>query len=420
MVQHVSAENLDLAAYIRPGDRIVCGQCTAEPTALTEALVAQADRLGGPEVFLGTLFSTTFAPERAPSLRFLSYGATGTNLRLARAGRLDVLPRHYSALDAAFETGELKADVVFLQLAAGPDGLNLGLANDYVAQAARHARCVIAETHPDVPVTTGAALPSDIAITALVAAPRPPVELKPGRLGEVELAIARHVAGLIPDRATLQIGIGAIPDAILSGLDGHRDLGFHSGVITDRVVDLIEQGVITNAHKTLDRGMGVTNTVCGTARLNRHLHLNPDIAVLPAAHTHGFDVLRRQERFFSINSAIEVDLTGQVNSEVAGGALVGGVGGLVDFARGGGASPGGRAIIALPSTVKDGAASRIVARAQRVTLPHSDVDLVVTEHGVADLRNVPLARRAERLIAIADPKFRDELARQARETAAAS
>lgn len=413
MVRQISPDSLDLAEFLRPDDRIVCGQLTAEPVSLTEALVEQADRIGALAVFLGTSFSHTFAPDRAPTLSFLSYGATGTNTRLAKAGRLDILPRHYGALNAAFEAGEIRADVVFLQLAEAPGGHNLGLANDYVALAARHARCVLAEIHPDIPVTTGAPLPDGVTIAATIPARRPPIELQASRLGDIEQRIAGHIASLIGDRATLQIGIGTIPDAILSGLGGHRDLGFHSGVITDRVLDLIEQGVITNAHKSIDPGITVTNTVCGSHRLNRHLHLNPDVAVLPAAHTHGLDVLSRQDNFISVNSAIEVDLTGQVNSELAGGAAVGGVGGLVDFARGGVAARGGRAIIALPSTARNGAASRIVASTRRVTLGHGDVDVVVTEHGVADLRNVPLNRRAERLIAIADPRFREDLARQA-------
>lgn len=411
----IAADDLDLAAFLRPGDRIVCGQLTGEPATLTGALAAQAGRIGAMDVFLGAMLSDTFAADCAPELRFTSYGAIGTNARLARAGRLAVLPRHYGALAAAFDTGEIRADVVLLQAAHGAGGFNLGLTNDYAARAARHARVVLVETHADMPETTGAGLPGDVAVTAVIAGRRPPIALPPGTLGAIEQGIARHVAGLIGDRATLQIGIGSIPDAILSGLAGHRDLGIHSGVITDRVLDLIEAGAVTNAHKTIDPGVTVTNTVCGTARLNAHVHRNAAVAVLPASHTHGIGVLAAQDRFVSINSAIEVDLTGQVNAELADGQPVGGVGGLVDFARGGLAARGGRAIIALPSTARKGTVSRIVARAPRVTLAHSDVDVVVTEHGVADLRNVPVEARAERLIAIADPRFRDMLARQVRD-----
>ena len=413
----IAADDLDLAAFLRPGDRIVCGQLTGEPRTLTRALAAQANRIGAMKVFLGAMLSETFAPDCAPELSFTSYGAIGTNARLARAGRLAVLPRHYSAMTHAFDTGEIPADVVLLQAATDGRGFNLGLTNDYAARAARHARVVLVETHGDVPVATGAGLPDDVAVTAVIAGREPPVGLAPGALGPVEQEIARHIAGLVGDRATLQIGIGAIPDAVLSGLAGHRGLGIHSGVITERVLDLIEAGVVTNAHKTVDPGVTVTNTVCGTGRLNAFVHRNAAVAVLPASHTHGIGVLAAQDNFVSINSAIEVDLTGQVNAEFADGQPVGGVGGLVDFARGGLAARGGRAIIALPSTARKGTVSRIVARTPRVTLAHSDVDVVVTEHGVADLRNLPVEARAERLIAIADPRFRDMLAEQTRDGA---
>ncbi len=415
MTRIIPHETFDIAAHIRPGDRIVVGQCTAEPLTLTEALVAAAPTIGSVEVFLGTGFSRTFGPDAHGNLRFIAYGATGTNVALSRAGRLDVLPMHYSALAEAYASGARQAEVVLIQLREGSRGFSLGLANDYVAQAARHARTVIAEVNPDVPATSGADLPEGIAITAFVAAAKPPVEAQASRLDAVAQRIGAHLAGLIPDGATLQIGIGAVPDATLVALGGHRDLGLHSGVATDRVLDLIEQGVLTNRLKSFDRGVSVANTLIGTRRLYDAADGNAAIAVRPTAHTHDHGVLRSIERFHSINSAIEVDLTGQVNSEMAGGACVGGVGGLVDFARGGRAAPGGRAIIALPSTAGSGKVSRIVPRVAAVTLPHSDVDLVVTEHGVADLRGVTLGQRAERMIAIADPAFRENLARAHRD-----
>jgi acyl-CoA hydrolase len=413
----IPADAFDIASFIRPGDRIVVGQCTAEPLTLTEALVAASPAIGPLDVFLGTGFSRTFGPDANAHLRFSAYGATGTNVALSRAGRLDVLPMHYSALAEAYASGARTADVVLIQLRDGPGGLNLGLANDYVAQAARHARTVIAEINPDVPATSAASLPEGIQVTAFVAAAKPPVEARPGKLDAVAERIGSHLAALIPDGATLQIGIGAIPDATLAALGGHRDLGLHSGVATDRVLDLIETGVVTNAFKPFDVGVSVANTLIGTRRLYDFADGNPAIQVRPTSHTHDHGVLRQIDRFHAINSAIEVDLTGQVNSEMAGGACVGGVGGLVDFARGGRAAPGGRAIIALPSTAAGGTVSRIVARVAAVTLPHSDVDLVVTEHGVADLRGITLGQRAERMIAVADPAFREGLARAHRDGA---
>jgi len=413
---------LDLAAFVRPGDRIVCGQCTAEPLTLTRRLVAQAAALGPLEVFVGPLFSDTFAPADLPAgaLRFRGYGAMGAASALWAAGLLDVVPIHYSALDAAYASGALQAEVVLLQLAPPPPGapagtpFSLGLANDYAAQAARHARVVIAEVNPAVPWTRDAALPADVEVAALVAAAFPPLEVAPAKVGPVERAIAGHVAGLVPDRATLQIGIGAIPDAVLAGLSGHRDLGIHSGVVGDRMVDLIAAGAVTNAHKTIDQGLSVTNTLIGTRRTYDHAARDPGLRVRPAAYTHGPAALGALERFFAINSCVEVDLSGQVNAEQAGGAYVGGTGGLLDFSR---ASRGGRAVLALPATARRGAVSRIVPRLARTTVAGSDVDVVVTEHGVADLRGAAMAERARRLVAVAAPAFREDLARAAGELA---
>jgi acyl-CoA hydrolase len=412
----IDADTLDFAALVRPGDHVLCGQGAAEPLTLTSRLVAAADAIGAVEVFVGPLFSDTFAAAGA-GMRFASYGAMGRSAVLWKAGRLDVIPIHYSVLDAAFASGRMKADVVLLQLAPAPSGqgFSLGLANDYVAQAARHARIVLAEVNPRVPWTHGAPLPDDVRLHALVAAEHDPIALAPVVIGAVEQAIARNVAAIVPDRATLQIGIGAIPDAVLSGLTGHRDLGIHSGVIGDRVIELLKAGAITNAHKSRDASLTVTNTIFGTRRAYDHVHDNAQVHVRPAAQTHAYAVLAAIDRLIAVNSAIEVDLTGQVNAEVAAGAYVGGVGGMLDFTRGASASVGGRAIIALPATARNGAVSRIVPRLSHVTVPRSDVDVVATEHGVAHLRGISLVERARRLIGIADPRFRDALAHSVRE-----
>lgn len=411
MPRLIPAASFDPAEFIRPGDRIVVGQAAAEPLTLTEALAASADRIGPIEVFLGVGFSRTFTGQSAASLSFAAYGAMGTVADIARAGRLDPLPMPYSELGLAFASGAQRADVVFLQLARTPDGWNLGLANDYTVEAARRARTVIAEINPHVPATGRAALPADIRLDALVEAKGPPLSVPSAPLDPGAERIAAHVAGLVPDGATIQIGIGTIPDAILSALKGHRDLGFHSGVMTDRVLDLIEAGALTNEAKPFDQGVSITNTVIGTERLYRYADGNPAVAVPPSLYTHGLPVLSRLPAFFAINGGLEVDLTGRVNSESAGGKPTGGTGGLIDFIRGARASQGGRGIIALPSTAAGGKLSRIVPRVAAVTLGPSDADLVVTEHGVADLRWATAAERARRLIAIADPRFREELER---------
>lgn len=409
------ADRIDLVGLVRPGDRIVCGHGTAEPLTLTRSLAAQAAALGPIEIYVGALFSDTFGFGGAPppNVSFRSFGAMGRAAALWSSGRLDVVPIHYSALDAAFASGDLKADVVLLQVAPpseGRSGLSLGHANDYVAQAARHARCVIAEVNPAVPWTHDAQLPEDIAFHALVAPRHPPVEIPSSPIGAAERAIAGHVAALVPDGATLQIGIGATPDAVLLGLSQHRDLGIHSGMIGDRVAELIEQGVITNARKSIDAGLTVTNAVFGTGRVRGLVDHNPAVRVRPTSYTHDRHVLGTIDSFIAVNSAVEVDLAGQVNAERAGENYVGGTGGLLDFARAARASRRGRAIIALPATARRGTISRIVPRLSSVTMPSSDADVVVTEHGAADLRGVDLAERARRMISIADPKFRDELA----------
>lgn len=411
MAVRLSAAAFDPAAFLRAGDRVIVGQAAAEPLTLTEAVAEAADRIGDLELFLGVGFSRTFTGQSPAALRFAAYGAMGTAADIARAGRLDPLPMPYSELGAAFASGAQRADVVLLQLAETAEGFNLGLANDYTVEAARRARTVIAEVNPQVPATGRAALPADIRVDVLVEAKGPPLCVPSMPVDATAERIAGHISGLVPEGATIQIGIGSIPDAILSVLKGHRNLGFHSGVMTDRVLDLIEAGALTNAAKSFDQGVSITNTVIGTERLYRYADRNPAVAVPPSPYTHGLAVLSRLPSFFAINGGLEVDLAGRVNSESAGGKPTGGTGGLIDFIRGARASQGGRGIIALPSTAAGGKLSRIVPRVAAVTLGPSDADMVVTEHGVADLRWATAAERARRLIAIADPRFREELER---------
>lgn len=400
---------IDLSAILRPGDRVVCGQGTSEALTLTRALAAQAH---GISLFVGPLYSDTFAD--CTGIDFVSYGAIG---RAAALPRLDILPMPYSQLGPAFADGRLPADVVLIQLSPGPAGRrpSSGLACDYLLDAARRARVVVAEINPDVPWTPSAELPADFRIDLAVEAEAPPLELPSARIGEVEARIGVHAAGLIPDRATLQIGVGSIPDAVLRALRGHRDLGIHSGLIGDAVLDLIEAGAVTNAAKAIDTGLTVTGLLFGTRRLYDFAHDNPTLALRPGSHTHGADVLARLDRFVAINSAIEVDLTGQVNAEAIGGRPVGAVGGQPDFVRGANASAGGRSLIALPATAARGRVSRIVAKLADavVTTPRCDVDAVVTEWGVAELRGLTLKERVKRMTAIAAPAFREDLERSA-------
>ena len=407
------AAPIDFARLIRNGDLVVCGQATAEPVTLTQALMHQAARLPAFRMMVGPIFSDTFPVACAPNVAFQSYGVIGNARRLARAGRLDVIPSNYSAFCADFAAGRHKADVVLVQLAELEGRLSAGLSNDYVIDAARGARLVIAEINPDTPFTFGAEWPGDVTIHVRVAARRPPVELASSPLDDVSRRIATHAAGLIADGSTLQFGVGRIPDAILSSLSHARNLGIHSGLINDAVVDLIERGAVTNAAKGIDAGVTVTNQLIGTQRLYRFAHRNKAIAVRPTSYTHGQSVLARINRLVAVNSALQVGLDGSVNSETLNGVAIGAIGGQLDFVRGANASAGGRAIIALPATASDGT-SRIVADVETVTTPRADVDAIVTEWGVAELRGCGLAERARRMVAIAAPEHRDGLSAQLR------
>lgn len=397
-----------LAELVRPGDRVVLSQGCAEPQSLCAALVEAHESVGPFETFVGPLFSTAF--DNAPGMRFSSYGTMGRAARLALAGRLDVLPLHYSELCTAFTSGALRADVVLLQLARAPHGaLTATLSNDYAVAAARHARTVVAEVNRQAPWSPGAALPHDLRLDMIIETDRAPLNLPTAPQGAAEAAIAQHVADLVPDGATVQTGIGALPDAILSALGGHRDLGVHSGLISDGVMDLIQRGAVTNTRKTMDVGVTVTNTVFGSPDLYRFVNGNEAVRLAPGVYTHSHAVLAAQSKLVAINSALEVDLGGNVNAERMDGAPIGGTGGLVDFMRGARASEGGLAITVLRASDRTGKISRIVPRTAAVTAAKTDTDVVVTEHGAARIRHLGGRERAEALIAIAPPAARDEL-----------
>jgi acyl-CoA hydrolase len=417
MPQELSAANLDFASIIRPGDHVVWGQGPGEAQTLVEKLVEQRARLGGIAAFVGGLsYSPIVRPEHADHIEFTAYGAIGELRKLKQAGVLRLIPCHLSQLTRYLREGIIGSDVVFLQLSP-PDSsgeYSYSTANDYMQAAMTQARVVIAEVNDQAPWTWCDSFPPMDRIDYIVRVSRPPVMAQARPIGRIEEGIAYHVCKYIEDGTTIQIGIGAIPDAILGAVGDRRDLGFHCGLISDRVADLMEQGVITNRRKALDPGTSIAGGLIGTRRLFAFADHNRAIRLMSFDCTHNAGILARQGKIIAINSAIEVDLTGQINAEVASGQYVGAIGGQGDFVRGVQLSPEGRSVIALPSTARNEQVSRIVSRLSGpVTTARGDADLIATEHGIAELRGQPIAERIRRMIAIAHPAFREQLERDA-------
>lgn len=412
----VALDELDWSSIVRPGDTVVWGQACGEPTALTRSLTSRRHEIGGRfGVLLGTCYSRTLDAALADRIDFTGTTGTAGNRPLSREGLLDVLPVHYPRVEKLIADGRIPCDVALVQVAP-PDSagrISPGTINDYIRAAIARARVVVAEINPNAPFTLCrdylAADDIDIAIHAdvpLVTVPRPTI-------GAVERTLARHVASVVPDGAVVQPGVGAIPDAIFEALAGHRDLGIHAGTIAEGVMDLMRSGAVTNARKEIDPGVTITGTLLGTPALFEFAHRNAALRMERPAYTHDAAVVARLSRFISINSALEVDLTGQVNAEAVGRDYVGTIGGQVEYVRAARLSPGGRSIIALPSTGPRHA-SRIVAQLSGpVTTPRSDVDCIVTEFGVAELAAKTVSQRAAALTAIAHPDHREDLARAA-------
>ena len=298
-----------------------------------------------------------------------------------------------------------------LQVADPGDGFNQSLMVDHLRDAVGRARVVVAEVNDQLPVTYGDTTLSADAVDHTIRVSRPPLEIASRPARDLERQIGDHVARLIRDGDTLEVGLGSLPDAVLERLHDKRDLGVHSGTIGDRIAELVEAGVITNAKKPIDTGISVTGTMLGSSKLYRWAHNNDRLAVRSPRHTHDVAVHAQIPNFVGVNSALEVDLTGQFNSETLGRRHVGVIGGQSDFMRGALRSPGGRNIIIMESTAQRGRVSRITSRLADgvVTATRANADFVVSEYGIAELRGRGLAERAAALIAIAHPDFRKEL-----------
>jgi acetyl-CoA hydrolase len=405
---------LDFARLIRAGETIGWAEATAEPIFLTRLLDAQAQRCPPFRVFFPLTFSDSFAAGH-PNVTVTALGGASAGRRFFANGADSVIPANISAVSGLVASGRLPIDIVLLQV-SGPDAAgryNAGLGIEHLPAAIGRARLVIAQLNPDLPWTHGDTAIEPGTIDLLIPAAEPPIELPARPAGPIDRAIADHVARLIPDRATIELGLGAIPEEVTRALGGKRGLGVHSGAVGDGIADLMEAGIVDNRHKEIDPAVTVATMLMGTSRLYRFAHRNAAIHIRATSYTHDALVLGNFRRFVAINGALEVDLTGQVNAETAGGRHIGLVGGQMDFVRAANRAAEGRSIIALQSTNRDRTRSRIVASLADgvVTTPRAEADFVVTEHGIAELRGYTLAERARALIAIADPAFRVDLER---------
>jgi acyl-CoA hydrolase len=412
MLTPLPISRLRFADFVRSNEVIAWPQGPGEPLALTEALVAQRAELDSPTLLFGLTQSETLRPELADHFRFRALNGAGTSRRVTALA--DIVPCHVSTIPALLRGGHLQVDIVLIQVKPLADGrFTLGVIADFTQALIQRARVVIALVNPALPAMLDDACIEAGDIDVLVEGDERIIDMPDPSPSALERDVARHVAALIPDRATIQLGVGTLPVAVAQALAGHRELGMHSGVISDVFVDLVQGGVITNTYKGIDAGRTVTGGLFGTGRLRDFALSSGLVDLRSAEYTHTLAVTSRLSQFHTVNSAIEIDLSGQANAEVAGGRYLGAVGGQVDFVRAGVASAGGRSIIAFPSTTPDGKHSRIVASlgTRPVTTARSEVDVIVTEYGAAHLRGCPLQERARRLIAIAHPDHREALSR---------
>lgn len=418
----VSAQ--EAVAHIRSGDRVFLHGAAATPHALLRALTARAHELVGVEIV--HLHANGPAPHVAPGVAgHLRHRALfiGDNTRQAvNEGRADFVPIFLSDIPHLFTSGALPLDIALLHVSP-PDHhgyCSLGTSVDAAKAAAQSARLVIAQINRQMPRTLGDSFVNVDQLDWLVEADEPLPVSEPVRIGEVERQIGVEVANLIEDGATLQVGIGGIPNAVLAALGGKRDLGVHTEMFSDGLLDLVASGVVNGRAKTLHAGKIVTTFLMGSRRLYDWVHDNPMLEMHGVEYTNDTAVIRRNVRMTAINSAIQVDLTGQVCADSVGTRLYSGVGGQMDFMRGAALAPGGKAIIALPSTARNGSASRIVPtllEGAGVTTTRAHVQYVVTEYGAAFLHGKSIRERASALIEIAHPRFRPELVDWARQHA---
>jgi 4-hydroxybutyrate CoA-transferase len=396
-----------LKSLLKPGQRIFVAGSSNEPVALLEQMrqVSLPVGLRFIQFPLPGYNQTDFTQFEA-SAEQITFFMTSA-LRNADPSRLHYLPMQ---MRAVYDYLSNDIDVVLLQVAHDRNGvLRIGPNVDFIDAALSSASVVIAELNDAIVAPAGCPRINAARIDHLVASSRPLYEMQPPKIDAAAQAIGLLVAQLIRDGDCLQTGIGAIPAAILGSLGEKNDLGMHGGLIDDGGMRLIERGVLNGSRKAIEAGLHTVGMALGTQALIDWLAQRDDVLFRGANHTHEVASIRQLDNFVSINSAVEIDLFGQVNAEFAGGKQISGTGGSVDFMRAAKASKGGRSIVAMNATARGGSISRIVPKVEMVTALRTDVDIVVTEFGVADIKHLPNQARAEALIEIAAPDFREQL-----------
>jgi acyl-CoA hydrolase/GNAT superfamily N-acetyltransferase len=405
---------------IHPGRRVFIGTGCAQPEQLVRAMVERAGELADTEiVHLLTLGDAPYAVKQlVDNFRVNSFFIAENVRDIIQAGFGDYSPIFLSDIPRLFSSGQLPLDVALIQVSP-PDerGMcSLGISVDIVKSAAENAALVIAEVNPQMPRTLGDSFLHVNDIDILVPVDRPMFEVHPAEPNEVTRQIGQHIAALVEDGSTVELGIGRIPQSVLEFLGDKHDLGIHTEMFTDRIVDMIENGVITGSRKTIDQNKVVASFCMGTKKLYDYIDNNPVFSFRPTEFVNDPFVIGRQYKMVAINVALEIDLTGQVCSDSLGTRFFSGIGGQVDFNRGAARSEGGKAIIGLPSTAQKGSVSRIVSMltpGAGVVTTRGDVHYIVTEYGVAYLHGKSVQERALALISVAHPKFRAQLLEEA-------
>jgi 4-hydroxybutyrate CoA-transferase len=406
----------DAIQALRGMKRIVIGHACSEPTMLVEALIEQRELFSALEIvhMVAMGKSAYTQPEMAKYFRHNALFVGGSTRAAVQANRADYTPCFFYEAPRLFKEGYMPVDAALIQVSR-PDShgyCSFGLSNDYTKPAAEAAKIVVAEVNDQMPRTFGDNFIHISQIDYIVESSLPPIQMPRAAIGDVERAIGGYCAELIDDGSTLQLGIGGIPDAVLLSLKHKKDLGIHSEMFSDGVVDLYEAGIITNQNKQLHKGQMIVTFVMGTNRLYQFIDDNPMVAFYPVDYVNHPAVIAKNNKMVSINACIEVDLMGQVSSESIGYSQFSGTGGQVDYVRGTSMAKDGKSIIAMPSTAKGGAISRIVPllkEGSAITTSRNDVHYIVTEYGIADMRGKTLKARAKALVDIAHPKFRSEL-----------